>query len=184
MKKEILFLSVFAIALISCKKDKTAADGAQVKLAATTFYKDGSSETKRDRSGAFSSTSYGQGINDGGSNKFLVNLGAAGTAHTLATFGVSFVFNQQTNVQGIPGTYNFPKDQAVIRVTLRNEVSNTITENLFFPSRGTVSFAYDTVTKKINGTVQDLEFNIIPNDPYNRYRITVEGSFAAVPVNQ
>ncbi|MGG9960648.1 hypothetical protein [Ferruginibacter sp. SUN106] len=182
MKKSILFLSAVTIALVSCKKNKTSADGAQVNLAATTFYKDGSMETKRDRSGAFNTTSYGQLTNDGGTNKFLVNLGAAGTTHTLAVFGLSFVFNRQTTAEGIAGSYSFPRDQAIIRVTLRNEVVNTVSENLFFPARGTVNFAYDTASKKISGSVQDLEFSIIPNDPYNRYRITVDGSFSAIPV--
>ncbi len=179
----MLFLSFITIALLSCKKNKTSTDGAQVNLSATTFYKDGSMETKRDRSGAFNTTSYGKLINDGGNNKFLVTLGAVGTTHTLAVFGLSFVFNRQTTAEGIVGSYSFPRDQATIRVTLRNEVANTVSENLFFPTRGTVNFTYDTASKKINGSIQDLEFSIIPNDPYNRYRITIDGPFAAVPVN-
>ena len=183
MKNSLLFLAFALISFVSCKKDKASADGPQVKLSATTFYKNGSEETKTDKSGSLQITSYAALINDGGSNKFLVNLGAAGTANTLSTFGLSFVFNQQTIAAGIVGTYSFPVDQAAVRVTLRNEVNNIVSENLSFPTRGTVNFSYDTVTKKIRGTIQNFEFSIIPNDPFNRYRINVEGTFSEVAVH-
>jgi hypothetical protein len=182
MKNSILYLSFISILFSACKKDKPSPGDTQVNLSATTFYKDGSEETKRDRSGAFNSTSYGQLISESNTNKFLVDLGATGTATTRTTFGVSFVFNQKTNVQSIAGSYSFPKDQAAIRVTLRNEVTTAFTETLFFPTRGTIDLAYDSVAKKINGNIRDLEFNPLPNDLYNRYRITIAGSFTGVPV--
>jgi hypothetical protein len=182
MKRSILYLSLTSMLFTACKKDGLSAGEIQVNLAATTFYKDGSEETKRDRSGSFNSTSYGQLITEGSTNKFLVDLGATGTATTRSTFGVSFVFNQQTTVQNIAGSYNFPRDQAAIRVTLRNEVVPALTETLFFPTRGTVDLSYDSVNKKINGNIRDLEFNPLPNDAYNRYRITIAGSFTGVPV--
>src|SRR5689334_1514453 len=99
MKSSILYLSIISMLFTACKKDNLSTGGTQVNLAATTFYKDGSEETKRDRSGAFNSTSYGQLITEGAINKFFIDLGATGTSNTRSTFGVSFVFNQKTTAQ-------------------------------------------------------------------------------------
>jgi hypothetical protein len=183
MKTSIVFLSLILFALASCTKEKPQANGPQINLSATTFYKDGSEETRRDRSGAFARSSYSRLITENGSNKFLVNLGATGSGSALPVFGVSFILNGKTTAQAVNRTYRFPADYAAVSVLLRNEVAATMTESLFFPTRGTVSFAYDSIAKKINGAVQNLEFSIIPNDPFNRYRITLQGTFAGVPVN-
>jgi len=182
MKNGILCLSVISILFSGCKKDNPSSGNTGVSLTATTFFKDGNEETKRDRSGALNSTSYGQLITEGTTNKFFVDLGATGTSNTRSTFGVSFVFNQKTTPQSIAGSYIFPRDQAAVRVTLRNEVAPAFAETLFFPTRGTVDFAYDSVNKTINGSIRDLDFSLLPNDPYNRYRITIAGSFTEVPV--
>ena len=133
MKKSffISLLFITTIALWSCKKDNYVPDAVSVKLSATTFYKNSSEETKYERSGAIEKTSYAQPVNDAGSNRFLVNLGAFGDAPNLSGFGIRFLFNQQTNPEGINGTYNFPQDQLLIRTDFRNEVTQTITENIF-----------------------------------------------------
>ncbi len=175
------WLLMAGLVLVSCSKERLPGS-VTVKLSATSFYKNGSEETRFERSGTIEKSSYAQRVNDGAGNKFLVNLGAAGQAPNLPVFGVSFLFNLQANPEGISGTYTFPQDQLLIRTALRNEVSATATENLFNPVRGKVSFLYDRNTGKISGSIEDLEFSIVPNDPFNRYRLTVKGTFSNVTV--
>jgi hypothetical protein len=184
MKKNrlLLCLLIATIVLNSCKKDPGIPGSISVNLSATTFYKNGSEETKFERSVTLEKTSYGQSVVDAGVNKFLVNFGAFGDAPNLPSFGIRFLFNQQTNPDGISGTYTFPGNQLLIRTDFRNEITQTVTENIFFPSRGKVSFQYDRNSRKISGSIENLEFSIIPNDPYDRYRVTVNGTFKNVPL--
>ena len=173
---------VLAIGILaaSCKKETSGLNQIDVKLSATTFFKNGSEETHYERSGTIVRSSFAQSVNEGASNKFLVNLGASGTAPNLSSFGVSFLFNRQTNPEGITGIYNFPQDQLLIRTVLRNEVTRVISETFSLPTRGKVAFLFDRNTMVISGTIENMEFNIVPNDPYNRYRITINGSFKNV----
>jgi len=181
MKIITILLLATGFFVISCKKE-TDPNQAEIKLSATTFYKNGSEETHFERSGTIERSSFGQLVNDGVSNKYLVNLGASGNAPNLSSFGVSFLFTQQTNPEGIIGTYNFPQDQLLIRATLRNEVTPVVTETILLPTRGKVIFSFDRNTMTISGSIENMEFNVVPNDPYNRYRITVKGSFKNVHI--
>lgn len=177
-----LWLLVATIVLSSCKKENTGPGSISVKLSATTFYKNGSEETRFERSGTIEKSSYAKLVDDAGTGKFLVNLGAAGETPNISAFGISFLFNRQTGPDTIRGIYTFPQDQLLIRTGFRNEVTQTITETIFQPTRGKVSFLYDRSTGKISGSIENLEFSIIPNDPYNRYRITVSGNFENVGI--
>lgn len=178
----LLCLLIASIVFNACKKDPEIPGSISVKLTATTFYKNGSEETKFERSGTLEKTSYGQSVVEAGINNFLVNLGAFGDAPNLSSFGIRFLFNQQPNPELISGTYTFPSDQLVIRTDFRNEITQTVTENLSFPTRGKVSFQYDRNSRKISGSIETLEFSIIPNDPYDRYRVTINGTFKNVPL--
>ena len=181
MKIIATLLLAMGILITSCKKE-TDPNQVEVKLSATTFYKNGSEETHFERSGTIERSSFAQLVNDGVSNKFLVNLGASGTAPNLSSFGVSFLFNQQINPEGIVGTYNFPQNQLLIRTALRNEVTPVVTETIFLPTRGKVVFSFDRNKMTISGSIESMEFNIVPNDPYNRYRITANGTFKNIPL--
>lgn len=178
----LLCLLIATIILNACKKDPEILGSISVNLSATTFYKSGNEETKFERSGTLEKTSYGQSVVDAGINKFLVNLGAFGDAPNLSSFGIRFLFNQQNNPDEISGTYTIPGDQLLIRTDFRNEITQTVTENLSFPTRGIVSFWYDRNSGKISGSIENLEFSIIPNDPYDRYRVTINGTFKNVPL--
>ena len=182
MKIIASLLFVMGIFICSCKKEESDPNQISVKLSATTFYKNGSEETHFERSGTIERSSFAQLVNDGISNKFLINLGASGTAPNLSSFGVSFLFNQQTNPDEIGGTYNFPQDQLLIRTIFRNEVTATNSETLFLPTRGKMTFTVDRNTMTVSGSIENMEFNVAPNDPYNRYRVTINGSFKNVPV--
>jgi hypothetical protein len=184
MKKNSLLLCLFisTIVLSSCKKDNEIPGSISVKLSATTYYKNGSEEIRFERSGTIEKSSYSQSVKEGAGKKYLVNLGATANAPNIPVFGLSFLFNQQPSVEGITGTYNFPQDQLLIKATLRNEVTPTVKETIFYPTRGKALFSYDRNSGKLSGTIENLEFSIVPNDPFGRYRITVNGSFNNVPV--
>jgi len=113
---------------------------------------------------------------------FLLIWGVSGTAPDLSSFGVSFLFNQQSSAEGIGGTYNFPQDQLLIRTALRNEVTPIVTETIFLPTRGRVIFTFDRNKMTINGSIEKMEFSIVPNDPYDRYRVTINGTFRNIPL--
>jgi hypothetical protein len=183
MKKQRtgLWMFIVAVVLYSCKKEVTTAGETTVNLSVTTFYKNGSEETKYERSGAIERNSFAQPVTEGSAAKYLVNLGGETNAGTPSSFGVSFLFNQQTGPDAISGTYNFPLDQLLIRTTLRNEAIPFVAETIVFPTRGKLVLVYDRTSRRISGTIENLEFNPLPNDAFGRYRITLKGNFSGVP---
>jgi hypothetical protein len=64
---------------------------------------------------------------------------------------------------------------------LRNEVTGVYTENLVYPTRGKLTINYDPLSNTMNGSIDNLEFNVQPGDPYDRYRVTIDGDFRNVP---
>jgi hypothetical protein len=74
MKIIASLLLTTGILITSCKKE-SGPNQVEVKLSATTFYKNGSEETHFERSGTIERSSFAQLVNDGASNKFLINLG-------------------------------------------------------------------------------------------------------------
>lgn len=180
MKKSIAIFLLTFTTFAACKKEHIPGTPS-VNLSLTTFYKNGAEETRSDRTGKIEKNSSGSLINDGTGEKYLVNLGSVSGANS-ASFGISFLFENKRSPETINSTYTFPQDQLQLRVTLRNDVMGGGYEILTFPTRGKISFSYDSSTKKINGSVQSLEFSIVPNDPYGRYRVTADGGFRDIPV--
>lgn len=183
MKKQRtgLWMFIVSVVLYSCKKEINTPGETTVNLSATTFYKNGSEETKYERSGAVERNAFGQPVVESGNTKYLLNLGGETNTGTPSAFGVSFLFNQQTGPDAIGGTYNFPQDQLLIRTTLRNEVVPFVPETIIFPTRGKLVLVYDRTSRRISGTIENLEFNPLPNDAFGRYRITLKGNFGGVP---
>lgn len=177
MKKIVSLFLLGTLVFAGCKKEHIPGSPS-VKLSLTSFYNNGSEETRIDKTGKIEKNSSAELINDGTGEKFLVNLGTMGGS----LFGISFLFENKTQAAAIPGTYTFPQSQLLLRVTLRNDVAINGTEVLSLPYRGKVSFTYDSNLQKISGNIDELEFNTLSNDPYGRYRVTVKGSFKDIPV--
>ena len=180
--KTTILAGVAALCLLSACKKEGLPDTLSVKLSATTYYKNGSEETHLERSGTIERSSFARLVNDGGTNKFLINLGATGNAPDLSTFGVSFLFETTVRPEAVAGTYMFPRDQLQVKAVLRNEVTNTYTETIMYPTYGSVKFTYDSTAHSYSGSIHDLEFNIPATDPYGRYRVTVNGDYYHLPL--
>jgi hypothetical protein len=182
MKKQRTGLWMFFISIVlySCKREMPVNGEISVSLSATTYYKNGSEETKYERTGAIERNSTGGIVSEGNGIHYLVNLGERNTTGTPSAFGVSFLFNRQMTPDSITGTYDFPKDQLLVKASLRNEVQPFVSETIIYPTRGKVVFGYDRTTRRIHGTIQNLEFNPLPNDAFGRYRVTLNGNFNGV----
>lgn len=173
------FLMV-SIVLSSCKKETNDPSLPTVSLSATTYYKDGREETKTDRSGALNKTSYAAPVKEGATAGYRLNLGEEAPGTTIPVFGISFFFKGKSIADSLAGTYYFPLHQLQVRSTLRNEALPFMPEQLIFPTHGKLVLNYNKSTHQLNGTVEDLQFNLLPNDALGRYRITVAGSFSKV----
>jgi hypothetical protein len=168
--------------LISCKKEATQTTETSVKLSALTYFKDNHDETRTDNSGSLKSTSYYGLTNNNGTTKLFVNLGAQGDAHTQSVFGIGFTFDNKIQPETIAGTYNFPSSNATIKVILRNQIAPGRDEMVLLPVYGKVIFTYDSATRKISGSIDRLEFNLLGYSPFDRNKIIINGNFKNIAV--
>lgn len=176
-----VFINVFlgaSIVLSACKKETVKSTEASVNLTALTYFKDNHDETRTDRSGAWSKTSY-YSIT-GQNSKLFVNLGEQGTTHTQAIFGLSFLFNNKNIVDSVTGSYTFPASNQFIKVVLRNQIAPGRDEVLLLPVYGKVSFSYDAAAKQVSGKIENLEFNVLGNYPFDRNKIIINGTFKKI----
>jgi hypothetical protein len=163
-----------------CKKEKAITTDASVTLTALTYYKDNHDETRTDRSGAWSKTSYYSIVTESGTSKLFITLGEQGTAQTQAVFGIGFTFSNISLAENIPGTYSFPSANQFVKVVLRNQIMPGRDETVLLPVFGKVSFSYDTAAKKISGRIENLEFNLLGYAPFDRNKIIINGTFEKI----
>lgn len=165
------------MALSSCKKNNNDTQGTSVNLRSQTFFKNNQDEIRIDRTGTIDKTSWFSIKNTNEGAKLFVNLGAEGLSNTIAVFGLAFTFTRINSPANLTSSYTFPSANSEIKVMLRNQLDFGQDEIVMSPVYGRVYFTYDSISRKLNGKVEGLEFNLLGQYPFDRIKVIINGTF-------
>lgn len=94
----------------------------------------------------------------GSKDRLLVNIGGVTDNVQKDKIGLTFVFQNQTDVTKIAGSYSFPDASAAIRAAFRFEETPLKAFIYLMPVQGNVTFEYDSTSATLKGTVSGLTY--------------------------
>jgi hypothetical protein len=180
MNKNFVVPFLLTLVLVSCKKpvSETIPAPAEAQLIIQTIYNTGQQRTDTLNISNTYSSAYFDITNDGTRDRLLVNVGGITANPVSIPFGLTFVFQSETDPVRISGNYVYSQGNTQLRSAYRYEVNTLRSETNLLPESGLINFTYDAISKSLGGTINNLTYqHQLTSEPVHRTRSVINGSF-------